>query len=133
MADDFQEASFDGVFDVAGYERLGRVLLAAYDQAARGKGANRHGKELPFDKQPMQNLLDLNGLGFGTGQAAKKAQEALRLDRDAATKELLGAINYLAGCVIKLERDAADGSEAQQLGLFTDSERQALNRMARGE
>ena len=37
-----------------GYESLAQVLQEAYDQAARGKGAERHANDLPFDQQPMQ-------------------------------------------------------------------------------
>lgn len=93
---------------VPGYERLRAVLEAAYDQAARGKGKERHAKDLPFHEQPMQTVTDLYGLGFPLGQAAKKGQEAQRMEPDAAIRELLGAINYLAGAVIWIEdnRDA---------------------------
>jgi len=37
------------------------------------------------------------------GQAAKKAQEAMRMETEPAVRELLGAINYLAGVVIWME------------------------------
>lgn len=89
---------------VPGYEPLAGVLHRAYAQAAAGKGAERHAQGQPFDQQPMQDLIRLYGLGFALGQAAKKAQEAQRLPRDRAVTELLGAINYLAGAVIALER-----------------------------
>lgn len=85
------------------YECLAAVLNRAYLQAAYGKGAERHGQQLPFDRQPMQQLITLYGQGFALGQAAKKAQESQRLPPDAAVRELLGAINYLAGAVIHLE------------------------------
>lgn len=52
----------------------------------------------------MQTLS--RSLGSNVGllyQAAKKAQESLRLDREHAVFELLGAINYLAGAIIFLE------------------------------
>jgi len=90
-----------------GYESLEDVLQRAYAQAARGKGAERHAQGKPFDQQPMQSLIELYGVGFALGQAAKKAQEAMRLPtRDRQVAELLGAINYLAGAVIAIERDA---------------------------
>ncbi len=89
---------------VEGYSPLASVLRRAYAQAASGKGAERHANGQPFDQQPMQQLIALHGLGFATGQAGKKSQEALRLPRDRAVAELLGAINYLAGAVIALER-----------------------------
>lgn len=89
---------------VPGYESLIEVLLRAYDQAAVGKGAARHAQDKPFDEQPMQKLIDLYGPGFALGQAGKKMQEAMRLEHDAAIRELLGAINYIAGAVINMEK-----------------------------
>lgn len=88
---------------VPGYESLIEVLIRAYDQASIGKGAERHGKDKPFTEQPMQHLIELYGQGFALGQAGKKMQEALRLPHDAAIRELLGAINYIAGAVIHME------------------------------
>lgn len=90
---------------VEGYDSLGDVLARAYEQAALGKGAERHGKDKPFDDQPMQHLIELYGHGFALGQAGKKMQEALRLPHDAAIRELLGAINYIAGAVIHMENN----------------------------
>lgn len=91
--------------NVKGYEQLAAVLEAAYDQAAKGKGAERHANSKPFHEQPMQDLIALYGPGFALGQAAKKMQEAQRMNRDAAERELLGAINYIAGAVIALTAD----------------------------
>ena len=92
------------LFDVPGYERLAGVLIRAYAQAAEGKGAERHAQGQPFHAQPMQQLIQLYGVGFALGQAAKKAQEAPRLPTvERQVAELLGAINYLAGAVIALE------------------------------
>jgi hypothetical protein len=90
------------------YGCLEDVLQRAYDQAATGKGAERHADGKPFDQQPMQQLIKLFGVGFALGQAAKKAQESQRMDKDAAVRELLGAINYLAGAVIALESRPSD-------------------------
>ncbi|MEY2686425.1 MAG: hypothetical protein RL375_623, partial [Pseudomonadota bacterium] len=98
-----------GPFNVDGYESLADVLERAYEQAAAGKGAERHGQGLSFDEQPMQQLIRLYGIGFALGQAAKKAQEAQRLPTvERQVAELLGAINYLAGAVIALERGGAE-------------------------
>lgn len=85
---------------VEGYEQLAAVLQDAYDQAAKGKGAARHGTGKPFHEQPMQYLIRLYGPGFALGQAGKKMQEAQRLPKGAAERELLGAIVYLAGAII---------------------------------
>ena len=87
------------------YRMLRDVLDRAYAQAAHGKGAERHGQDMPFEDQPMQHLIQLYGPGFALGQAAKKAQEAQRLPKARAVAELLGAINYLAGTVIYLENE----------------------------
>ena len=84
-----------------GYESLARVLHRAYDQAAKGKGAERHACSRPFTEQPMQSISEL--LGNETGllyQAMKKIQESQRMGQDAAIRELLGAINYIAGAII---------------------------------
>ena len=89
---------------VEGYDCLGDVLARAYEQAAVGKGAERHASGKPFDDQPMQHLIELYGIGFALGQAGKKMQEAQRMDKDAAVRELLGAINYIAGTIIYLEK-----------------------------
>lgn len=85
------------------YILLRGVLDRAYEQAAGGKGAQRHAQGQPFEKQPMQKLIDLYGVGFALGQAGKKAQESQRMEHEPAVRELLGAINYLAGAVIALE------------------------------
>lgn len=97
-----------------GYECLAAVLGRALEQASQGKGKERHAQGLPFDQQPMQQLIRLYGPGFALGQAAKKAQESQRLPRDRAVAELLGAINYLAGAIIHLE--SCDQNTKQQTG-----------------
>lgn len=52
----------------------------------------------------MQDLINLYGPGFALGQAAKKMQEALRLEgNEAKERELLGAINYIAGYIVYLK------------------------------
>lgn len=91
----------------AGYESLRSILNRAFDQAAFGKGAERHADQKPFDEQPMQRLCDAYGVGFALGQAGKKAEESQRLAHDAAVRELLGAIVYLAGAILHLERRKA--------------------------
>lgn len=90
-----------------GYERLAAVLEAAHEQAAAGKGRQRHASGQPFDKQPILEIGRMVGMGYQTGQAMKKAQEATRMaargQSEYAVKELLGAINYLAAAVIMIE------------------------------
>lgn len=85
------------------YDGLRRIFDLAYLQASMGKGAERHGQGLPFEDQPMMGIGRMVGVGFCLGQAIKKAQEASRMQPDAAKRELLGAINYLAGAYLLLE------------------------------
>lgn len=95
---------------VPGYESLRNVLLRAYDQAARTKGAERHANDLPFHRQPMQTIAAKRGVGFLFGQADKKTEEAQgmygRGETDKAIHEMLGAINYIAGAIIFMEMEA---------------------------
>lgn len=67
------------------------------DQAASGKGEERHGHGKPFMKQPWVELGDTYGTGFLFGQAAKKLSEAQSLPTpEARRRERIGAINYIA-------------------------------------
>jgi hypothetical protein len=84
------------------YSSLHTVLKAAYDQASKGKGSERHGNGKAFEDQPMQsisNLLDsTHGMAF---QAIKKIKEAEGMETfEQKERELLGAINYIAGIII---------------------------------
>lgn len=113
-----------------GYESLANVLQRAYCQAANGKGAERHACHRPFTEQPMQTISELLQSPVGLlYQAMKKIQESQRLDKDAGVRELLGAINYLAGAVIFLE----DDREAAPAGLPLMSRFDAPEEPARGK
>jgi hypothetical protein len=85
------------------YESLRRVLEAAYDQASMGKGKERHeGDGLAFIDQPMQAVSKLlntsDGLAF---QAIKKVTEQQGMKTfEQKERELLGAINYIAGIIV---------------------------------
>ncbi|AWM87339.1 hypothetical protein C4E04_11745 [Microvirga sp. 17 mud 1-3] len=100
------------LLDAPGYESLAGVLGRAFHQAAHGKGHERHAQGEPFDSQVMQDTARRFGVGALLGQAFKKSEESQRLQRDAAVRELLGAINYLAGAVIAMERCAAANNAA---------------------
>jgi len=85
-----------------GYEKLTDVLQAAHNQAAHGKGKDRHANNLPFHEQRMQTISKLikspKGMEF---QAIKKLTEGMQFDDHGKREaELLGAINYIAGIVI---------------------------------
>jgi len=92
-----------------GYEQLVEVLAAAHDQAAYGKGKERHANGLPFHEQRMQGISDLVGSPDGMlYQLVKKTTEGLQFDNPQKREhELLGAINYLAGIIIWLRRHEA--------------------------
>lgn len=94
---------------VPGYEQLAGVLQRAYNQAAKGKGAERHANGEPFDEQVMQDGARRFGVGALLFQAFKKSEESQRLPLERGVAELLGAIVYLAGAVIRREADAAEG------------------------
>ena len=95
---------------VTGYHTLANVLQLAYNQAAVGKGAERHANSLPFHEQPMTTInRALGSIDGFVYQAHKKSLEAKRLPTvDRQVAELLGAINYLAGAVIALELGRGD-------------------------
>lgn len=110
----------------AGYEDLAEVLTAALMQAANGKGSQRHGNGRAFADQPMAEITRAHGLGFPLGQAAKKGREAAgmvqRGEFDAARRELLGAINYVAGAVLAINamqqaRSATERTAEGPLGV----------------
>lgn len=85
------------------YYDLFVVLQQALWQAQDGKGAERHGNGLSFTDQPALTITRAVGLGFPLGQAMKKIQECQRMDTDAAKRELLGAINYLAAAILFID------------------------------
>ncbi len=85
-----------------GYEKLVEWLNKAVEQAAYGKGKERHATGEPFHEQPICAITRRLGLGYPLGQAEKKIEESRRLDEGAAIFELLGAINYLAAAIIIL-------------------------------
>lgn len=94
-------------FSAPGYGALENVLSRAYNQAASGKGNERHAAGEPFDQQPMQTISALVGGDGGLlFQAIKKIHESQRLNHAAGIAELLGAINYLAGAIIYREAQA---------------------------
>lgn len=95
-------ADDERIGEVDGYEALELVLTMAYQQAACGKGKDRHASDLPFHDQPMQRESDDLGTAMGLiFQARKKIREGVNLPKEQAqVAEVLGAINYLSGWVI---------------------------------
>lgn len=84
------------------YKDLKRVLDLALLQASEGKGKERHANNEPFTEQLIFKIEGLTK-SFQLGQAIKKIVESQRLEREAAIKELLGAINYISAKVIELK------------------------------
>lgn len=108
------------------YRVLKDVLDAAFHQASEGKGAERHGNggDIDFSEQPMQVISELLETEAGMAyQAIKKIREARKFPEfDRQKRELLGAIVYVAGMIIYLQRidsirraDADFDNAAQQL------------------
>lgn len=112
------------------YSCLKAVLDAAFEQASAGKGAERHGQggDLDFMEQPMMSISALlNSDGGLAYQAIKKIVEARGMKEFARQeRELLGAINYIAGMIMHLRRidqqqrgDADFDNAAQQFESLT--------------
>lgn len=98
------------------YSRLREILDKAFDQAATGKGKERHENSLAWHEQPILTIGHMTGPGFAVGQSIKKQGEALgMLERgqvDAALAEILGAIVYAAGAyeLIRQTRKDIEGA-----------------------
>ena len=91
------------------YASLRSVLDEAYDQSANGKGKERHANDKAFVDQPILGISRMVGVGGPAFQAMKKIQEACgmagRDEKDAAIRELLGAIVYSAAAIIYLREN----------------------------
>jgi len=102
------------------YAPLHRVLMLAYQQSAFGKGKDRHANDKPFMQQPIMEITRMHGLGFTTGQASKKGQEAVgmasRLEHEAAKRELLGAIVYLAAAYLYVDETQGSTVDSKDQG-----------------
>lgn len=76
-------------------------LLSAIKQAAFGKGERHGGVSKPFLEQPWHALAEQHGVGFLTGQAAKKTGEAASGKTGGDwEREILGAVVYLGMSLI---------------------------------
>lgn len=93
---------------------LESVFADVLDQVTKGKGSERHGatdggKGLTFSEQPIMTITRYVGNGYPLGQAMKKLSEVPALmkhkGRDAAYKEILGAIAYAAAAALYLKED----------------------------
>ena len=94
------------------YVVLSKILCEAYDQAAEGKGKERHADEgVPFEEQ---EVFQINRLLRGDPEAApkyqamKKIRESGRRPYPEARGELLGAIVQIAVAIILLDERHAE-------------------------
>ena len=84
------------------YDSLYKVLIAAYNQAANGKGKERHqlNDEEHFEEQKICEIARRLSVDYNLGQAVKKIYESKRLADGRDIAELYGAINYIAAAII---------------------------------
>ena len=83
-------------------------MAEALEQAAGGKGRERHANAKPWHEQPILEIQHVLGNdGFALGQAMKKVQEAERLPWDRGREEFKGAIVYLAAAHLFLRGTTA--------------------------
>jgi hypothetical protein len=89
------------------YASLSAVLIRALDQAAHGKGMERHASpDEQFEDQPIIEIgRRLGSADFQLGQAVKKIYESKRRPTPRAVEELLGAIVYISAAIIQFEME----------------------------
>ncbi len=86
------------------YDKLMDVMMEAFNQARHGKGNAVHGTGLHFEDQDMLAVMDRVGKDFALGQAIKKITEGRRKNMLDARKEFLGAMVYVAGAIIWMDK-----------------------------
>jgi len=96
------------VVDNPDYDSVMSVLMDAYQQLSSGKGGERHASGINFEDQDMMQIMEGVGINFALGQAMKKILEGRRLKINKAREEFLGAIIYLAGAVVWLDKKGGD-------------------------
>lgn len=110
--EDARVASAD---DISTHAGLARVLNDAFNQAANGKGKERHGNGKPFEHQPLFEISRMVGIGGPAYQVMKKTQEAVTMfvrgQHDAAIRELHGAIVYAAATIMLIEESKKDKAD----------------------
>ena len=88
------------------YTQLARVLMDAMEQAAGGKGKERHADGERFENQKIcviNRWLRGSPVAGALFQAVKKSVESSRMPPSRAIRELYGAINYISAAIILLE------------------------------
>ena len=84
------------------YLPLLRTFLGALEQAAYGKGRERHANDLPFTEQPILTMARMLGSDAGLAQQViKKTIEARSLpSKTARINELRGTLVYAAAMIL---------------------------------
>jgi len=110
------------------YAALADALAGAYNQAAQGKGKERHATDEAFEDQKIcviSRWIQGSPVAGVLFQAVKKAVESSRLPPERAIHELRGAINYLAAGIVLLEEivpSAASLTPSTPISTDSDSE-----------
>ncbi|MCL3537625.1 hypothetical protein ACH6YM_24815, partial [Klebsiella pneumoniae] len=103
------------------YLPLLRTFLGALEQAAYGKGRERHANDLPFVEQPILAVARMLNSDAGLAQQViKKTNEARGLPtKHARIKELRGAMVYAAAMVLfeEMYGRADDPDELDEIDL----------------
>lgn len=73
---------------------LQKVFDEVINQVSKGKGEERHGNGKAFLEQPWYSLAETHGIGFLTGQARKKLDEAQGMTDDRWRREMIGSVAY---------------------------------------
>jgi len=111
----YRPRSTPAALDSNDYATLRTVLNTAYDQAARGKGVERHGNGKAWTEQPIFTIAGQVGDGFNAGQAIKKIQEAQQMaargEYAKAQHEVLGAIVYAASLHVLWNKESNRDSQ----------------------
>ena len=99
-------------FSASDEHPLSAVFNDVLKQVTDGKGKERHGKtedgrDLTFLDQPLMVITRYVGNGYPLGQAMKKLSEVPAIlsqkGKDAAYREILGAIAYAASAALYLQ------------------------------
>jgi hypothetical protein len=86
-----------------GYDSLRRVLHDAAEQAISGKGHQRHATGSRDFEEQVSAWIQRERFDYARGQAVKKLHESLRMEPEAAIREIRGAINLCAVAILELE------------------------------
>lgn len=101
------------------YLPLLRTFLGALEQAAYGKGRERHANDLPFTEQPILTMARMLDSDAGLAQQViKKTIEARSLpSKTARINELRGTLVYAAAMILFEEMFSTKCEPFEELGI----------------